>query len=248
MNDSALQTNYFDEHADFLSDLYSTEATFRDRAIMFVKEGEELLRRVGRNGPRPLCWDLGCGPGLIALALADAGFRVVGVDNSPRMIERAGQTRDAAGQSTAVEFVCDDIHNFLSSCDGHSLMVVCSSVLEYLDRPADAVRRIGERLQVGGRVLVSIPNHKSLFRKLEPMVQPLLPKRRRYMEAWRNGLDRADYEAIAAEIPLSLIRVRYFGVPRPTPAIVHPLSRRSFVGTMALLVFEKLPEHAEQSR
>lgn len=247
MNESTVQTNFFDEHADFLSDLYSTEATFRDRAIMFVKEGEELLRSVGRN-PRPPCWDLGCGPGLMALALADAGFRVIGVDNSRRMIERAAQTRDAVGQSTAVEFVCDDIHDFLSSCDGHPLMVVCSSVLEYLDRPADAVRRIGERLQVGGRMLVSIPNHASLFRKLEPTIQPLLPKRRRYMEAWRNGLERADYEAMAAEIPLSLIRVRYFGLPRPTPAVVHPLSRRSRVGTMALLVFEKLPEHAEQSR
>jgi SAM-dependent methyltransferase len=245
MNGPAVRT-FFDEHADFLTDLYSTEATFRDRAIIFVNEAEELLRRVGRN-PRPSCWDLGCGPGLMALALADAGFRVIGVDNSPRMIERAVRARDAAGQSTAVEFVCDDIYNFLSACDEHPLMVVCSSVLEYLDRPADAVRRIGERLQVGGRILVSIPNRAALFRKLEPMIQPLLPKRRRYMEAWRNGLDRADYEAIAAEMPLSLIRVRYFGVPRPAAAIVHRLSGRSRVGTMALLVFEKLPEHAEQS-
>jgi SAM-dependent methyltransferase len=240
MNESAVQTNYFDEHADFLSDLYSTEATFRDRAIMFVKEGEELLRRVGRNGPRPLCWDLGCGPGLIALALADAGFRVVGVDNSRRMIERAEQARDTSGRSNPVRFVCDDLDNFVLSSVERPVMVVCSSVLEYLDRPGDAVRRVANRLRVGGRLLVSIPNRSSLFRKLEPLIQPLLPRQRRYIGEWRNDLVPADYERLARQIPLSLVRVRYFGLPRPALTVLRPLSRQRRVGTMALLVYERL--------
>ena len=241
MSKAAVQTNFFEEHADFLSDLYSTKATFRDRTMIFVKEGEELLRTAGRQ-PRPLCWDLGCGPGLIALALADAGFRVVGVDSSPRMIERATQARDAVARSSAVEFRCDDIHNFLSSSPEQPLMVICSSVLEYLDRPADVVRQIAECLPVAGRLLVSIPNRQSLFRKLEPAIQPLLPRPRRYIQVWRNDLEQADYEALTTQLPLSLRRARYFGVPRPIPPLLHRLSRVPRVATMVLLVFEKRGE------
>jgi len=51
----------------------------------------DLVARVDASSPR-LVVDLGCGPGELTAALAERwpGARVVGVDSSPEMIERAG--------------------------------------------------------------------------------------------------------------------------------------------------------------
>ena len=57
-----------------------------------------VLRRHGLDGDSTLV-DLGCGTGLLASAAAPEARRVVGVDPSPAMLERA------RGQSDAVEWV-----------------------------------------------------------------------------------------------------------------------------------------------
>lgn len=53
--------------------------------------------------------DAGCGPGLVAAAFLRAGCRVVGVDLSPEMIERAGSRCAFAGDSA--RFVRGSIHD-----------------------------------------------------------------------------------------------------------------------------------------
>ena len=61
-----------------------------------------LLNRVFVPGDRLL--DLGCGTGEDAAALARAGFRVHGVDISPRMIELAEERTQAEGLDDRVSF------------------------------------------------------------------------------------------------------------------------------------------------
>jgi len=54
--------------------------------------------------------DLGCGPGAHAIAFARAGFRVTGVDTSPRLLDRG---RDAARRADVeVEWIEDDMRSF----------------------------------------------------------------------------------------------------------------------------------------
>lgn len=90
-------------------------------AVAAYRAGE-LRRRLGapdRGGP-PLVADLGCGLGIDALALADAGFRVLGLENDPWTAEAAsvncadhpgihiveGDAREADLESCAAAF-CD---------------------------------------------------------------------------------------------------------------------------------------------
>ena len=53
-----------------------------------------------------------------------------------------------------------------SSCDG----IVCSSVLEYLDFPFQALDEFSRVLKPGGVLVVSIPNRKSLVRRVQKVM------------------------------------------------------------------------------
>jgi 2-polyprenyl-6-hydroxyphenyl methylase/3-demethylubiquinone-9 3-methyltransferase len=226
----------FDNRADLLVQLYETSSGFQERKKVFVEEASALLRTLNPSEP-PLCFDLGCGPGVIASALAGIGFKVIAVDASQKMIERAEALADRE-KSTDLEFYCSDLREFLARAGEDPVLLVCSSVLEYLDAPGDVVRQASDRLQPGGRLLLSIPNRFSILRKLEPLLQALRPEQRRYIAGWRNSWEARNYESLALEIGLTVRLVRYFGLP--LRGTLSPwFSRRKLIGTMTLLVLEK---------
>lgn len=80
--------------------------TYPDPALLFASTERQYLRyRPGHPGsfldhiaalePSGTVLDLGCGPGTIALALAERGRDVIGVDANPQMLDAA---REAAAQ------------------------------------------------------------------------------------------------------------------------------------------------------
>src|SRR3954451_10909953 len=70
----------------------------------------DLMARVGADGPR-LVVDLGCGPGELTLGLAQRWpeARIVGVDSSPEMLDRARRL-DTGGRVEWVEATAEDWH------------------------------------------------------------------------------------------------------------------------------------------
>jgi trans-aconitate 2-methyltransferase len=62
---------------------------YDERHAFVFKYGEDVVRQLApRPGERIL--DLGCGTGYLANLIAQAGARVIGIDSSPAMIDRAG--------------------------------------------------------------------------------------------------------------------------------------------------------------
>jgi SAM-dependent methyltransferase len=59
----------------------------------FARSGAPFLLKLLRQNGKPdgLVVDLGCGSGILAKALGDAGYRVLGFDLSPAMIDIAGE-------------------------------------------------------------------------------------------------------------------------------------------------------------
>lgn len=95
---------------------------------------EMLLRLLGEHGIRAArVLDLACGTGELALALADCGHTVLGVDLSPGMIKAA---RAKVGDR---KNVCYDIQDMTRlTVDGHFDLVTCTfDSLNYLTNPAD---------------------------------------------------------------------------------------------------------------
>jgi 2-polyprenyl-6-hydroxyphenyl methylase/3-demethylubiquinone-9 3-methyltransferase len=117
---------------------------------------EDLLKAFNLTGQYWL--DAGCGTGTLSRWLAEKkGCRVLGVDASSEMIANCSRVR-------GTEFkVVDDIYKLPfpdSAFDG----VLCSSVLEYLDSPENALQEFCRVTRKGGLLLASVPNSHFLTR------------------------------------------------------------------------------------
>ena len=105
----------------------------------------ERCLALGRGIPNGLALDVACGTGLSTRALAELGFRVVGVDLTPAMLA-------VAHQQEGLPFVVGAAES-LPVRDGSAVMVTVGSGLHWFDGPrfcAEAVRVLGP----GGALLV----------------------------------------------------------------------------------------------
>ena len=79
----ATSTDFFGVHAARWLRLYDSKPSFKDRLGLFAASLSEALPSQGR------VLDFGCGPGVMALALAEQGHDVLVVDGADSMIETA---------------------------------------------------------------------------------------------------------------------------------------------------------------
>jgi SAM-dependent methyltransferase len=111
---------------------------------------ERLLRALLPDPPADIA-DLGCGTGSLSVLLAEGGYRVAGIDLSPKMI--AAATRKAARHGVSVEFhVGDAARPVLGPASVDA--VVVRHVVWALPDPDAAVRRWVELLRAGGRLVL----------------------------------------------------------------------------------------------
>ncbi len=94
--------------------------------------------------------DLGCATGELSVALAAAGFEVVGVDLSPLMLRRA--QRKARRLNPTPAFRQADLNEPLPFPDESFDCVLCANTLQCLERPAALLREARRVLVRGGRL------------------------------------------------------------------------------------------------
>jgi SAM-dependent methyltransferase len=104
--------------------------------------------------------DLGCGPGWTSLFLARAGWDVVGVDISERMIEIARERADR--ERTAASFVVADMEEMeLERRDFDGVLIF--DALHHCPGYAHVLRRACEHLRPGGHLLLLEPSWLHLY-------------------------------------------------------------------------------------
>jgi 2-polyprenyl-6-hydroxyphenyl methylase/3-demethylubiquinone-9 3-methyltransferase len=146
------------------------KASFRNRMKSFLSllDGNDL------NSQKWL--DAGCGTGVLAQALAARGCGVIGVDASPGMIEAARSSISAQDHASAGRPVFEVVESIERLDFGHANFdgVVCSSVLEYVDDPNEAISQFYRILKPGGVLLISVPNKRSLLRNTQKLLHVVL--------------------------------------------------------------------------
>jgi ubiquinone/menaquinone biosynthesis C-methylase UbiE len=75
--------------------------------------------------------DLGCGTGVVTLALAERGFKVIALDHSSEMIEIARQKARSLNLLTQIQFIIGDVEH-LEFNDEEFDGVTCQGVLHHL--------------------------------------------------------------------------------------------------------------------
>jgi 2-polyprenyl-3-methyl-5-hydroxy-6-metoxy-1,4-benzoquinol methylase len=219
---------WFDEVAPWFVGFSQTGA-FKQRVEAFSRAAAGVRRPADRL---PRCLDLGCGPGELAVALAAQGFEVVGIDASSEMLRYARET--AARQALAVTFLQGDVTAEFPVLGFSPELIVCSSVLEYLEDPEVVIARSAHALAAGGLLLVSIPNPKSLPRREQEALYSLR-RRRTYVDQQRSLVPHTELARMGEAAGLQAIGIRHFSAPR----LLVRWSKLRLVGTLTLVVFRK---------
>lgn len=110
--------------------------------------------------------DVGCGTGTITRDIAEMigpNGRVVGLDSNPALIERARQLYNGI---PGLSFEIGDIYSihYKNTFD----IVTAARVLQWLDRPEDALLSMKSAAKYGGKILVLDYNHEKIKWTPEP--------------------------------------------------------------------------------
>jgi SAM-dependent methyltransferase len=135
-----------DHDTDLATAFDGQAAQFERAPVQSDPAALEHLVRVADLAPDSLVLDAGCGPGLVSAALLAAGHRVVGVDLSGEMIDRA-RRRCAAFEDRA-RFVQSSL--FADDLAGPFDAAVSRYVLHHVTDPLAFVRRQVGLVRPGG--------------------------------------------------------------------------------------------------
>ena len=100
----------------------------------------------------PLVLDAGCGPGRLTARLAGDGYRVLALDPTPEMLDRARERVDSLGAAAQrVTFLAGTATDAVARLGPASVdAVACHSLLEHVPDPAAVLRECAALLRPGG--------------------------------------------------------------------------------------------------
>ena len=163
MTRSAAVHDAFESRAETWSAKYHAGGPLTDRIAAFVSVAQQQVPAGGK------ILDLGCGTGVLANALAEAGFTVQGCDISEGMIAQAKRVEKEGltFQHLAPEWTR------LPWPDGTFDGVVASSVLEYVPDLGLVFDEVARVLVAGGSFTASVPSIDTPRRRVERLMRPV---------------------------------------------------------------------------
>jgi ubiquinone/menaquinone biosynthesis C-methylase UbiE len=189
----------------------------------------DLIRLVLARHVKPNdSWvDLGCGSGVLCRELLALGASVVAVDGSPRMLSHA---REQMGSEYAgrVNWIQSDVQSIDALKNGAFDGVLCSSVVEYLDRPEALLNEVARILSPGGVLVISLPPTLSAVRALQKGIRGFMSifgkDRFTYLSVSKLEISPRAIDRLLQKVGFSVIRSTGFDpvMPRALLRLVRP--------------------------
>lgn len=138
-----------------------------DQAAIARQRVEDVVARLAARGAETgqRVLDAGCGTGLFTLALAQAGYRVTGVDFAPGVLERAG--RKAEELNLSAEFEKIDLDKPFWFADNYFHHAICSTTLHLVGQPGRTLSELRRVLKPGGYIIATVwldpAQHRTAF-------------------------------------------------------------------------------------
>jgi ubiquinone/menaquinone biosynthesis C-methylase UbiE len=151
------------ETADEFAASYSKSSDKKERYQVWTK----LIRQYSHEESDVI--DLGCGNGIFSFYAAMLNRNVYGVDGSDKMISLC-EAEKARQNIQNISFINSRIETLPRLLNVKADLIICSSLLEYLEDLSRSLEIVLDLLKRGGFVLISLPNKSSLYRKLEPFL------------------------------------------------------------------------------
>ncbi len=196
--------------------------------------------------------DYGCGSGDITFPMLQAGHRVTGIDIARGMVTKATERAAQAGfTATASYHHVDDIA--LSAMPpGTFDVVVCSSVLEYVDDDRSLLHALGQLLKSGGHLLVSVPDRRSLYCKMDRWLyanKRLLPSffpvaKLAYLDIQKRQYDIQRFIREMETSGFELRAKKHNSITLQRGALMEKFSNIPGIGMLAIMSFKKLTRPA----
>lgn len=131
--------------------------------------------------------EVGCGAGLLTLALAERGFAVTAMDAVQDMVDETREAVSRLGFEDRVRVVPGNALD-LPLRDATYSLVVALGVIPWLQSPEKALREMARVMAPGGRLIVTADNRWRLNHMLDswrfPLLSPVRRRVRRALEGW----------------------------------------------------------------
>jgi 2-polyprenyl-3-methyl-5-hydroxy-6-metoxy-1,4-benzoquinol methylase len=143
--------DYFSQAAGEFNALYDSHSDFQERLRVWYPLIDKYVKEGG------LALDMGCGAGVFSFYLAGKGARVIGIDASEKMLELCMRQKQEHALHE-IRFLQAEIPHLNGLRLPKANLIVCSSVLEYIEEFEEALVLFAKILKDQGTFIVSLPN------------------------------------------------------------------------------------------
>jgi 2-polyprenyl-3-methyl-5-hydroxy-6-metoxy-1,4-benzoquinol methylase len=234
--------NFWDQESKDWGQKYGKRSSYYYRCRTFHEYF--LATNLGRAS----ILDYGCGSGDNTFPMLHAGHSVTGVDIARGMVAKATERAAQAGfTATASYHHLDDIA--LSAIPpGTFDVVVCSSVLEYVDDDRALLKLFRELLKDGGFLLLSVPDRRSLYCKLDKWLyanKRLLPRlfpveKLGYLDIQKHQYDIRRFIREIESSGFELNAKKHNTITLQRGAFMEKFSNIPGIGMLAIMMFKKV--------
>jgi ubiquinone/menaquinone biosynthesis C-methylase UbiE len=172
---------YFHSQSSYWKEVYASEGVqaeiYRDRQATVLGWIDSLALAPGSQ-----VLEIGCGAGLIAVALAHRGLRVQAIDSIEAMVELARRHALASGTDESLSVEVGDVYSLAFEDESFDL-VVAVGVIPWLARVDLAIREMARVTKPGGYVILTADNRARLSNLLDPTLNPVFSPLKQCMKA-----------------------------------------------------------------